>query len=138
MLNLAARLAAGAYLLVAVVLMFGVVGGFAAEPCAGSLVTVSWYGKETCHGRPPGHGRGKCETAAGVAFDGSQMLVAHRTLPFGTRVRFTTSSGKSLVLPVLDRGPWMAGRAFDLSHAAAASMGLIAAGVGRVCAARVR
>jgi rare lipoprotein A len=132
MLNLAAPLAAGAYLLVVMVLVFGVAGGFAAEPCAGSMVTVSWYGKETCHGRPPGRGRGKCETAAGIPFDGSQMLVAHRTLPLGTRVRFTYR-GKSLVLRVMDRGPWVRGRSYDLSEAAARALGIRLGGVVRAC-----
>jgi rare lipoprotein A len=113
------------------------ISAFAGVRCAGQMVSVSWFGKETCHGRPPGHGRGKCETAAGIPFDGSQMLAAHRTLPLGTSVRFTYR-GRSLVLRVLDRGPWVSGRSYDLSAAAARALGTKSVGIAKVCAVRLR
>lgn len=91
---------------------------------------VSFYGKETCV-------RGKrCQTADGTDFDGTQLLVAHRTLPFGTMVRFTYR-GRSVTVPVRDRGPFIADRTFDLSRAAAAKLGMIEAGVAVVCVERV-
>jgi rare lipoprotein A len=104
--------------------------------CAGQIVWASFYGKETCNGRPPGHGKGFCETANGTAFDGSQMVVAHRTLPYGTMVRFTYR-GKSVTVPVDDRGPYVRGRVFDLSEAAARRIGMIEAGVVKLCAERL-
>lgn len=107
-----------------------------ADGCSRPLVLVSWYGKETCHGRPPGHGKGFCETAAGVAYDGTQWLVANKALKFGTRIRFTYN-GRSIVAPVLDRGPYSPGRVFDLSRPVAAALGIIDAGVVRVCAERL-
>jgi len=98
-----------------------------AAACKGSIVSVSYYGKETCR---PGK---KCQTADGTPFDGTQMLVAHRSLPFGTKVRFTHKS-KSVTLPVRDRGPFIAGRSYDLSEAAARRLGFIRAGVVKLCA----
>jgi rare lipoprotein A len=120
MLNLAARLTAGAYLLVVVVLMFGVAGGFAAE-CPGTYVVTSWYGAESGN-----------RTANGERFDGSSFTAASRMLPFGTRLR-VTYRGQSVLVIINDRGPYIKGRSLDLSRAAARRIGLIAAGVGRVC-----
>lgn len=119
-----------AALIIVFVLVFGS-WAFGAEACRGQMVTVSWYGKETCHGRPPGHGRGKCVTAADVPFNGNQWLVAHKSLKFGTKVRFTYR-GRSVTAPVLDRGPYIRGRGFDLSHAVARALGM--SGVAKVCA----
>jgi rare lipoprotein A len=101
---------------------------------------VSWYGRETCQGRPPGRGKGKCQTASGVPFDGSQWLIAHRSLPFHTKLR-VTYNGSSVTAPVEDRGPFHRDkhgnydRGADLSYAVAKALGLIHAGVGtvRVC-----
>ncbi len=60
------------------------------------------------------------------------MTAAHRTLPFGTRVRVTNAAGKSVVVRINDRGPFHGGRVIDLSQAAAAELGLVRAGSGRV------
>ena len=57
------------------------------------------------------------------------MVAAHRTLPFGTRVRVTYGA-RSVVVRINDRGPFIAGRAIDLSRGAARAIGL--SGVGRV------
>jgi len=96
----------------------------AAGYCAGQSVRASWYGRETCGHRPPGRGKGKCQTASGIPFDGSQWVVAHKTLPFGTKLRITYN-GKSVVVPVQDRGPYIKGRTLDLSHAVAVALGTI-------------
>lgn len=72
------------------------------------------------------HGR---RTASGERFDNAAMTAAHRTLPFGTKVRLTNpSTGKSVVVRINDRGPFTRGRAIDVSHAAAKQLGLIARG----------
>lgn len=98
---------------------------------------ASWFGKETCHGRPPGHGKGFCETADGTPFNGQQWLLAHRTLPFGTKLRITYR-GKSVVVPVKDRGPYIRGRTLDMSAAVARTLGAISNGVVRLCMEIVR
>lgn len=58
-------------------------------------------------------------TASGERFDQAALTAAHRSLPFGTKVRVTnTSNGKSVVVRVNDRGPFVRGRIIDLSKAA--------------------
>ena len=84
---------------------------------------ASYYGKQF-------HGR---RTASGERFDMTQLTAAHRTLPFGSRVKVTNpSNGKSVVVRINDRGPFHGGRVIDLSRSAASSLGLIARGSGRV------
>lgn len=76
------------------------------------------------------HGR---RTASGERFDNAAMTAAHRTLPFGTKVRVTNpSTGKSVVVRINDRGPFTRGRMIDVTHAAAKQLGLIARGHGTV------
>jgi rare lipoprotein A len=71
--------------------------------------------------------------ASGARFNPGALTAAHRTLPFGTRVRVThLGSGRSVEVRINDRGPFIAGRIIDLSKAAAALIGLTASGVGRV------
>ena len=83
---------------------------------------VSWYG-------PGFHGR---RTANGEVFDTNELTMAHRTLPFGTEVRVTNlANGRSVVLRVNDRGPYVRGRIADLSHAAATRLGFVDDGVTR-------
>jgi rare lipoprotein A len=61
------------------------------------------------------------------------LTAAHRTLPFGTRVRVTnTSNGRSVVVRISDRGPFIRGRSIDLSHGAAEAVGMTQAGVAQV------
>ena len=76
-------------------------------------------------------------TANGERFTGRDMTAAHRTLPFGTKLR-VTYQGKSVVVRINDRGPakWTK-RDLDLSTAAARKLGMILAGVARVCVERV-
>jgi rare lipoprotein A len=72
-------------------------------------------------------------TASGQRFNQEALTAAHRTLPFGTRLR-VTHGGRSVVVTVNDRGPFVRGRVLDLSTGAARAIGLTSAGVGRVVA----
>ncbi len=83
---------------------------------------ASYYGNES--------GR---RTASGQRFNQNAMTCAHRTLPFGTKLR-VTHAGRSVVVTVNDRGPFVRGRVLDLSTGAARAIGLTGAGVGRVTA----
>ena len=63
--------------------------------------------------------------ASGGHFNPSAMTAAHKTLPFGTRVRVThTGNGRSVDVRINDRGPFVAGRIIDLSKAAAQALGM--------------
>jgi rare lipoprotein A len=73
--------------------------------------------------------------AVGVAsyYDAAGLTAAHRTLPFGTRVRVTnTANGRSVVVRISDRGPFIRGRSIDLSHSAAAAVGMTEVGLAKV------
>jgi rare lipoprotein A len=73
------------------------------------------------------------KTASGKMYDRSELTAAHRTLPFGTRVKVTnTRNGKSVVLTITDRGPREAGRILDISPAAAHELGMLGPGLGQV------
>jgi rare lipoprotein A len=73
------------------------------------------------------------QTASGQRFNENAMTCAHRSLPFGTKLR-VTHGGQSVVVTVNDRGPFVHGRVLDLSTAAARAVGLTSAGVGHVTA----
>ena len=76
------------------------------------------------------HGR---KTASGERFDMNDMTAAHKTLPFGTRVRVTNvSNGKSVTVRINDRGPFVKGRVIDLSLAAAKKLDMVNAGLAQV------
>ena len=80
---------------------------------------ASWYG-------PGFHGK---RTASGERFDMNDLTAAHRTLPFGTRVRVRNhQNGREVVVRINDRGPWVGNRIIDLSKAAAAALDLLQAG----------
>jgi len=84
---------------------------------------ASYYGRRF-------HGR---RTANGERFDMNAMTAAHKTLPFGTRVRVTNPrNGRSVTVRINDRGPYIRGREIDLSRAAAARLGIIQSGHARV------
>ncbi len=87
-----------------------------AEPSGKTLSgRASWYG-------PGFHGR---RTASGERFNTNALTAAHRSLPFGTRVRVVNRrTGRSVVVRINDRGPFAHGRVIDLSRAAAQSIGL--------------
>jgi rare lipoprotein A len=83
---------------------------------------ASYYGNES-----------GSKTASGARFNQNAMTCAHRSLPFGTKLR-VTHGGRSVVVTVNDRGPFVRGRVLDLSTGAARAVGLTGAGVGRVTA----
>jgi rare lipoprotein A len=72
-------------------------------------------------------------TASGQRMNANAMTAAHRSLPFGTKVR-VTHAGRSVVVTINDRGPFIRGRVLDLSTGAARAIGLTSRGVGRVVA----
>ena len=73
------------------------------------------------------------KTASGERMNPNELTAAHRSLPFGTRVLVENlSNGRSVVVRINDRGPFVGGRIIDLSKAAAASIGMIGAGVADV------
>jgi rare lipoprotein A len=75
----------------------------------------------------------KGKTASGATFNRDAMTAAHRSLPFGTRVRVTDpASTKSVVVRIVDRGPWIRDRVLDLSLGAARTLGITDRGVARV------
>jgi rare lipoprotein A len=72
-------------------------------------------------------------TASGQRFNPEAMTAAHRSLPFGTRVRVTnTRNGRSVVVRINDRGPFIRGRVIDLSYGAARVIGMIGKGLAPV------
>ena len=72
-------------------------------------------------------------TATGERFDRRAMTAAHKTLPFGTRVRVTRlDSGTSVIVRINDRGPYKPGRVIDLSERAAEDLGMTGMGVAPV------
>lgn len=106
-------------------------GSFVSEVAASEKIRVaktlsgpaSWYGGKF-------HGR---RTANGERFDMNEMTAAHRSLPFGTRVRVTNErNGRSVVVRINDRGPFVGNRIIDLSRGAAAAVGMVRTGVAPV------
>jgi len=84
---------------------------------------ASWYG-EQFQGR---------KTSSGELFDLNKLTAAHKTLPLGSLVKLTApSTGKSVIVRINDRGPWVKGRDFDLSEAAAFALGIHGRGVAAV------
>lgn len=85
--------------------------------------TASFYGGKW-------HGR---KTANGEIFDTYKLTAAHKTLPFGTRVRVTNlSNGKSVIVRINNRGPYSKGRVIDLSQAAFSKIENMSKGVTKV------
>lgn len=73
------------------------------------------------------------KTASGVTFRNSKKIAAHKTLPFGTKVKVTNlANGKSTKVIIQDRGPHVAGRIIDLSKKSARKIGMVEQGVGNV------
>jgi rare lipoprotein A len=88
---------------------------------------ASYYGSES-----------GSQTASGARFNPSAMTAAHRTLPFGTKVRVTNKrNGKTVVVTINDRGPFIRGRIIDLSTAAAGVIGMRSSGVAPVVVERI-
>ena len=80
-----------------------------------------------------------CQRAAnGSRFDAYGRTAAHRFLPFGTRLRVVNqTTGRSVVVTVTDRGPYIAGRSLDLSYGAFSKIASPSQGIAKVCFARV-
>ena len=72
-------------------------------------------------------------TASGVPYEPNKLTAAHRTLPFGTRVRVVREGRGDVTVTINDRGPFIEGRIIDLSRAAAEKVDLIIDGVADVC-----
>jgi rare lipoprotein A len=110
--------------------------GMTADESSGSLLkslhtakrhtlhgVASWYGRQFDHRR----------TASGVRFNTHKMMAAHRTLPFGTKVKVTNlRNHKSCVVEITDRGPYVSNRVIDLSYVAAQQIGLTETGTAEV------
>lgn len=97
--------------------------GCAKEPSHRLQGVASWYGH-------PHHGR---LTASGQRFNMHELTAAHRTLPFGSRVRVVNlTNGRSVVVTITDRGPFIKGRVIDLSYAAGRRIALIGPGTAPV------
>jgi rare lipoprotein A len=93
---------------------------FASHPGAVERGIASYY-HDSLHGNP---------TASGQIYDKGKMSAAHKSLPLGSRVRVTdTRTGKSIVVRVNDRGPFIQGRIIDLSRRAAQALGIIRRGI---------
>ncbi|MCB1440391.1 MAG: septal ring lytic transglycosylase RlpA family protein [Nitratireductor sp.] len=90
---------------------------FAASDCGGA----SWYALRS-------------RTASGEMMNPSEMTAAHRSLRFGTKVKVTNRhNGRSVVVRINDRGPFIKGRIIDLSKGAAGKLGFVGAGKTSVC-----
>jgi rare lipoprotein A len=97
--------------------------GCSKEPTHSLQGMASWYGY-------PHHGR---ITASGRRFNMHELTAAHRTLPFGTRLRVTNlMNGRSVTVTITDRGPFVKQRVLDLSYAAAREIGMIGPGMAPV------
>ena len=85
---------------------------------------ASWYGGQRWQGR---------RTASGERFDRQALTAAHKTLPFGSRVRVVNlSNGRAVTVRINDRGPFRPHSIIDLSEAAAESLGMRQTGRARV------
>ena len=99
---------------------------YSPPPSRGKLEVASWYGPGFV-----GH-----LTSDGEAFNPNELTAASKTLPIGSRIRVTnTGNGRSVVVRINDRGPYVRGRSLDLSRGAAERIGLTKEGV---CRVRVR
>jgi rare lipoprotein A len=95
-----------------------------------SVVTTGAQGES--HGLASFY-RNQTRTASGERASPGELTAAHRTLPFGTRVRVTdVDTGRSVTVRVNDRGPFAAGRVVDISHSAAETLGITERGLARV------
>ncbi len=119
----------GGFLAPAVVLLVAACATLPSAPIDRERGIASWYGE-------PFHGR---LTANGERYDMHALTAAHRLHTFGTRLRVTNlETGRSVVVRVNDRGPFVRGRIIDLSFAAATAIDLIGAGTARVSIDRLK
>jgi|EndMetStandDraft_5_1072996.scaffolds.fasta_scaffold129146_2 rare lipoprotein A len=91
--------------------------GFAGNGCGGA----SWYALRS-------------KTASGERMNPAILTAAHRSLAFGTKVKVTNrNNGRTVVVRINDRGPFIRGRVLDLSRAAAQNIGMVSSGTAKVC-----
>jgi rare lipoprotein A len=111
--------------LAAVTIAAGLLVGASASSAAAQCGRASWY---ALHSR----------TANGERMNPSAMTAAHRSLPFGTKLKVTNqNNGRSVIVRINDRGPFVKGRMLDLSKGAAGQLGFISSGQTAVCVARI-
>ena len=105
---------------VAIAMGIAVVGMTGQAEAASQCGKASWYKMGT-------------KTASGEKMDARALAAAHRSLPFGTRVRVENlANGRSVVVRINDRGPFAGGRVIDLTQGAAEKIGMIHSGVAPV------
>ena len=111
-------------------LTFGIATLSATPALASNCTTASFYGY--------GDGFSGQRTASGQRFDAYGLTAAHPHLPFGTRLRVTDqNSGRSVIIRVNDRGPYVASRGLDLSYGAFNVISNPSRGLARVCYSKV-
>ena len=109
----------------AVTVAVGLAAGASTSSAAAQCGRASWYALHS-------------KTASGERMNPSALTAAHRSLPFGTRLKVTNkNNGKSVVVRINDRGPFIKGRVLDLSRGAASQLGFVSSGHAAVCMARV-
>ena len=97
--------------------------------------TFTQHGKASYYARSF-HGE---QTASGETFNQNELVAAHKTLPFGTRVKvINLDNGKQVTVRIVDRGPFKPGRIIDLSRVAASRIDLLEDGVTRVKIEKVK
>lgn len=95
------------------------------EPALAQCGRASWYALNS-------------RTASGERMDPAAMTAAHRSLPFGSKVRVTDQrSGRAVTVRINDRGPFIQGRVIDLSKGAAEKLGFLRAGHTPICIERL-
>ena len=105
----------------AVAMTAGLMLAFSAGTASAQCGSASWYALHS-------------KTASGERMNPAALTAAHRTLPFGTKVKVTNQrNGKSVVVRINDRGPFVKGRVIDLSKAAASKLGFIKSGHTKIC-----
>lgn len=111
--------------LVAATAVAGMMVAASASPALAQCGRASWYALHS-------------KTASGERMNPAAMTAAHRSLPFGTRIKVTNkNNGKSVVVRINDRGPFIRGRVLDLSRGAARELGFVKKGQTSVCMARL-
>ena len=104
----------------AIAAFVAVAGLQSSEALAAQCGKASWYSSGTT-------------TASGEKMNANALAAAHRSLPFGTRVRVDNlNNGRSVVVRINDRGPFIRGRVIDLTRGAAAQIGMVNAGTASV------
>ena len=96
----------------------------ASLPASAQCGSASWYALYS-------------QTASGEQMNPAELTAAHRTLPFGTKLKVTNQkNGKTVIVRINDRGPFIKGRVIDLSKAAANTLGFVSSGVTSICMAK--